>query len=135
MSRDSDLGWAAGIIDGEGCILLNIYRAGNDCYVLRVIVTNTDVSMLHRLKEIFGLGNIIPRPSNNPKHKMRWYWEVSSKKAEQVLTLVEPYLVSKRKQAQLGLLSRTYMGKHGVNKPNPNKEELAWLRRQLQELK
>ena len=50
MSRESDLAWAAGIVDGEGCISLHTVKAKHGpCYVLRLSVTNTSLLMLHRL--------------------------------------------------------------------------------------
>ncbi len=140
MWRETDLAWAAGIIDGEGCILLNIAHTNTGtAYVLRVIVSNTSILMLNRLKEIFGVGNVIPRwkdQSKRPKNaRMAWYYEASTKKAEYVLNLVLPYLVNKKPEAEIGLLSRKYIGVHGRNTENPNTEQLLWLRGRLSELK
>lgn len=137
MSRDADLGWAAGVIDGEGCIsLYPIMTKTGKSWVLRVNVTNTDSRMLVRLQEIFGLGTIhgsSARP--NPNHKPVFHWQACSKKAERVLRLVLPHLIVKREQAEMGLQSRGLMGKHGRNTENPNIEQLAWLKTQLSDLK
>ncbi len=140
MSRETDLAWAAGIIDGEGCILLNIAHTHTGiAYVLRLVVANTSILMLNRLKEIFGEGNIIQKwkdDSKRPKNaRPAWYYEASTKKAEHVLTLVLPYLVNKKPEAEIGLLSRKYIGVHGRNTENPNTEQLLWLRGRLSELK
>ena len=130
------LSWAAGIIDGEGCISLHTVRTskGGRCYVLRVTVANTSILMLNRLVNIFGMGNIIPQ-KRAARYKPSWNWQVCSKKAEAVLTLVEPYLVNKREEARVGLLSRKHMQVHGANRDNPNVEHLAWLKTQLSTLK
>ena len=133
MRRETDLAWAAGIIDGEGCIGLHLVTTNTGkCYVLRITVVNTDIRMLEELKRIFGIGSIAARGRGKPHWKDQWYWLVCSKKAEEVLREVEPYLVSKRDQAEIALLSRRYMGRHGVNKENPNQEQLANLKERLQ---
>src|SRR5260221_2107931 len=104
--RSHQLAWAAGIVDGEGCIFIG---AGVSLRV-RVGVTNTDIRMIERLKELFG-GNAAYRRRNdrNPNHKNIWDWEVAAKKAEACLKEVLPYLVCKRDQAELALLARSYV--------------------------
>mgnify|MGYP001614940131 CR=1 FL=1 len=69
------------------------------------------------------------------RYKPQWNWQVCSKKAEAALEQLLPYLVNKREEARVGLLSRRLMGQHGVNTANPNGEELAWLKTQLSQLK
>ena len=90
--------------------------------------------MLEHLKQIIGLGTIHSQMRRNPKYKPCWNWLVCSKKAEEALKLIQPYLIGKREQAELGLLSRKYMGKHGANKPNPNQSQLADIRVQLKDM-
>ena len=137
MSRESDLGWAAGIIDGEGCIQL--YRTTGTRgvgWVLRVMVNNTSLVMLNRLQEVFGDGTIRPhRIPTNPRHRPTWSWSVAAKKAETALRLIEPYLVNKREEARVGLHSRSLIRQHGINTANPNDEQLRWLKGQLSTLK
>ena len=46
MSRETDLAWAAGIIDGEGHIGLYLSHTNTgDCYVLKLVVVNTNLSI------------------------------------------------------------------------------------------
>lgn len=136
MVRDTDLAWAAGIVDGEGCILIyEAHTKTGDTWVLRLIVTNTDMRMLDRLRVIFNCGNIAIQRRRDSRHKTAWRWEVSAKKAEQVLSLIKPYLVNKRDQAEVGLLSRSLMMRHGYNAENPNAEQIGWLKKQLSDLK
>ena len=52
-----------------------------------------------------------------------------------VIRSVLPYLVGKREEAELGLLSRQYMQPVGTSSENPNAEQLAWLKRELSSLK
>ena len=141
MITETDLAWAAGIIDGEGCILLGRWKARNrpgSTYRLSVLVTNTSFMMLHRLREIFGVGFITPRRAALKHHKPQWSWHVSCSEAELVLRAVEPYIVAKRDETRLGILSRQYiLGRNTAAKRggNPHGEKLEWLKRQLSSLK
>ena len=130
MSKETDLAWAAGFIDGEGCIIL--YQ-GKPTYVLKLTVTNTDLRSLERLKEIFGVGTISIRQRSGQRRPC-WNYYLAARKAEQALRQVEPYLFTKKVQCQIGLLSRKYIGKLGVNKPNDHMTELHELKAQLHEL-
>ena len=134
--HDTDLAWTAGIVDGEGCISLHTVTTskGNQCYVLRLDVTNTNLLMLNRLQELFG-GNIIAGQRVAEHHKDVWHWQVASKNAERVLSQIESYLVNKREECKVGLLSRTLMQKQGSNKVNPHTQKLMWLKNQLSTLK
>ena len=130
------LAWAAGIIDGEGCIL--IYQAHThtgEAWVLRLMVVNTSLLMLKRLKHIFGVGTIHPRKRHSSKHQPVWHWEVSTRKAEYVLRLVLPYLVNKKREARLGLSSRRFIRTLGINTPNPHVHRFPEIKQQLSALK
>ncbi len=135
MSRETDLAWAAGIVDGEGYIgtYLAHTRTGS-CYVLKLTVVNTDIRMLERFKLIFGVGSISSKKVYASNHKPRWDYYVSSKKAQQVLELIQPYLVAKADQAELALLSRKYIRQHGINTANLEMDAQADISRQLKAL-
>lgn len=133
--KETDLAWAAGIIDGEGCVsLYPVTTRTGKSWVLRVCVSNTNPLICERLKEVFGDGNVYGRQPKNKRHKHVFHYEACSKKAERVLNAVLPYLVAKREQAKVGLASRKLIGVHGRNTKNPNVEELKWLKRQLHDL-
>ena len=104
------LAWAAGIVDGEGCIFIKEGRSLRMC----VSVENTDVRMLDALKEMFG-GSLNRR--NGPSKRNRrpiWAWEVSAIKAERCLKAIYPWLVCKKEQADIALLARRYANKRGA---------------------
>lgn len=135
MSRETDLAWAAGIIDGEGHIGLYLSRTNTgNCYVLKVAVVNTNLKMLERLKSIFNGGSINVRIKKQSHHKQQWCYYACSKKAERVLQSVLPYLVAKSDQAELGLLSRKYIRQHGINTMNPEMEKQSEISARLKEL-
>lgn len=101
----------------------------NPTYVLNVVVANTDPVMLTRLVEIFETGRIYPRAYSNPRNRPSWAWKVCSKQAERVLRIMLPYLVTKRPQAEVALLSRSLMSRGFMKN-----EELATLERMAQDI-
>lgn len=106
--RDTDLAWTAGIVDGEGCIDIRKMRpTGNPKrpygkYICALRVSNTDVRMVMRLKELFG-GNVqgprLLRLSTKPAYE----WILVGGKATNAIRAICPFLVVKREQAELYL--------------------------------
>lgn len=97
------LAYAAGLIDGEGCI--GIYRnSHNGNYQLRIAVEMVESSGLQELHSLFGgrwyfkTGTEVRRP--------RCSWMVFNSAAEAALRLILPYLRVKRPQAELGLSTK-----------------------------
>ena len=134
--RVRDLAWAAGIIDGEGCITLYKSRTNTGtAYVMKMTVTNTSMSMLQRLQTLFACGYIGYKCRYSLRHKPCAIWEVTTKNAEQVLRLIQPYLFVKAEECQLALLSRTLINPHGSNKRNENRVALDRLLLRMKELK
>ena len=133
--------WAAGIIDGEGCIYLRRKRGKRcDWWELFVEVTNTDIKMLNKLRGIFG--GCISRHHRarhevaaHPHWKTAWRWKTTRIQAEHVIQLVYPWLVTKRDQADVALLSRKYRGRGGRGYVLPDGDALRWCYERLRELK
>ena len=99
------LAYTAGIVDGEGCILIGMKSQGkNKSPRLTMIVTivNTNEWLIQWIKMQFG-GNIRNRWPTNPRAKMIWIWRIESKKAMEFLKLILPYLQIKRPQAELAI--------------------------------
>lgn len=92
--------WLAGFIDGEGCI--RITRRGNS-YALLLFVANTHTASLERIKEITGVGNILRRRMQSPRHKEVGGWVVSAEGAETVLRQTIAFMVTKQPQALLAI--------------------------------
>ncbi len=109
VPTDLDKAWAAGIIDGEGSILVVPQPAysSRQNWRLEVAVTNSDLRMLFRLKERWGGGKIHEhnRRKERPVHwKPTWDWRLGGRSCAPFLTDILPYLVCKREQAEIGLL-------------------------------
>ena len=99
----ADLAWAAGVVDGEGCIHIATTRdrrvAGTYVrYDLRVSVANIDPRMCLRLRDLFGGGlTAYSRARGRPY----LVWAVSGARAVQILHELYPFLVCKQDQAEV----------------------------------
>lgn len=136
MAEPVDYAWAAGIIDGEGCIRLARDHAPNGRlrHNLRVDVGSTTPEILTRLKEIFGVGSIHPHTKpRSPRHRPAWLWRVHTAQAEVILRAMLPYLVAKRNQAEAALLARSLVTRGP--KANTNAARLAEIYDSMTEMK
>lgn len=111
--RVSEKAYAAGIIDGEGCITGN--RSG-----LRVVVSTTTVEMVEWLEERFG--GAICTMRKQPPRRDQWQWSIYGRNASRFLDTILPYLVVKRDQAELGILLDN-CSTRGRNRWNPLTDE------------
>lgn len=100
-----ELAWAAGIVDGEGCIYIrrNISPVGTENYALAVKVVMTHEATVRRIHRIFNLGSVGLTHRASPNHKQAWTWKAMSRQAERVLTSILPWLYTKQDQADIAL--------------------------------
>lgn len=127
--------WAAGIIDGEGCISI---RKCGPYYALSVVVGQsgkTVPTILKRLKTLYGgsIGNAMldARGGRQPK----WHWQVVARTAETFLRAIQPHLVGKKTQAGLAIKYRELVGKPGFRTSERNRKAVAALHLQLRSMK
>ena len=119
MSDKTKWSYLAGLLDGEGHIIIRRSKTKNKRYrkdgsfgvshgvhyISTVGITNTNEKMMQWLKEHFG-GNYYCKRSNEkqPTWKIAYDWYISNNKGKELLLLgVLPYLVIKRQQAILAL--------------------------------
>ncbi len=91
----NELGWLAGIIDGEGCIMV---KPRHNTRLVRVIITNTDVGIISEVERLIGLMDIrcakIKRPLV-PNRKQAFTIEVYRQaEATHLLRTVKEYIKS-----------------------------------------
>ena len=145
------LAWLAGIIDGEGAITywLDAHYQRKDGKTnksvrARVAIGNTNHSLIDEIMQIaneIGVSHhlIFQSRRSNPRSKPCWYVYFSgAKRVRGVLNSVLPFLISKRKQADLILAvldhrSSTRRGRH-KNAGQILLKDDAWLSGQLAEL-
>ena len=109
MSK-TDLAYTAGIIDGEGCIMISRVRSQRSrsgyIYGLTVAVNSTDEWLPQWLKFSFG-GSITFREPHRKNESPLWMWALRSRQASDFLKLTLPYLHLKKPQAELAIKFQT----------------------------
>jgi hypothetical protein len=93
-----DLAYAAGIIDGEGCISI-CQRANRLTYRATVVVQMCDPQAIEFLHKTFGGSLNFQRVQRQPNHRPCHAWGVAAKEASYVCRLLLPFLRVKRQQA------------------------------------
>lgn len=144
VPSETDLAWAAGIIDGEGCIMLCFNGAGPNYgkyHQVRLVVTNTNAPMIRRLRVLFG-GNLSKCKKAKETYRQKVQWTVSGKLAGECLRSVLPYMVSKQPEARLAIQGAElirpggfYRSKAGVGTYEEVSRTRAKLREDIQRLK
>ena len=100
---ETDLAWAAGFVDGEGCISTPVRRRDRNRrdYSLSLYVGQVDPRPLQRLQGYFG-GTVVSRASWG-RGRPIFMWRVSGTTAEAALRTLLPHLMVKAEQARLAL--------------------------------
>lgn len=89
--EQTKLAYAAGILDGEGSILLSKERAASRFRYPRVTVASTSIEILEAMYNLFG-GCICTHKTYQKHHKKNWSWRADNTAAIEVLKLLLPYL-------------------------------------------
>lgn len=100
-----ELGWIAGIIDGEGCI--SVKGRGNrgnrvTHSSLSVTVVSVDKIIVKKLKQIIG-GNYIFKKHVQENRKDFYRWEITCKSAWQMLEQIVSFLTCKKERAKIAI--------------------------------
>jgi hypothetical protein len=93
--------YVAGIIDGEGAITL--YRSPNGYFQFRVSVSNTNKELLDRIRADFGGLEVRAMGNTNPHARTSYQWSINGRDCIPILEETLPFLIVKRKHAELGL--------------------------------
>jgi hypothetical protein len=107
QATEAQKGWLAGIIDGEGCLSMRVYRRKNGYWRSSVFlkVDNTNKEIIDCVGHIFSLMNIphyICERGRTTSHKPVYQIIVQGlKRCGNALPKIHPYLIGKRKQAEL----------------------------------
>ncbi len=93
--RLTELAWAGGLIDGEGCVTIS---SGS----VRLDVQSTSRSTIQKLFDLFGGSCIVEsRRTKMGRPVFRWY--LNGKKAKNILRKLSHYMVEKKRQAELAV--------------------------------
>jgi len=89
--------YLAGLIDGRG--RFGFYGTGSTP-VPFIEVKMTSIEIVTLLHRSFG-GSLMECKKVSPNHKSRWHWHIQSRKALAATKMVYPFLLVKRKGAEL----------------------------------
>lgn len=106
MLSDTQAAWVAALIDGEGCISIwKERRKGNKSgfrYCGAMCIVNTNRHLLETVAKVLpGVVYLKDKRQNNPRHKPLFSLHVLARNVGPVLRAVAPFLVIKRRQAEL----------------------------------
>jgi len=91
--------YAAGIIDGEGSFFLG--PAGRDRHVaMNLQVVNTNADVIRWLQRTFG-GGMSQARARSPRCKIPFHWMLTSRGVRKILPAMLPYLIVKRRHAEI----------------------------------
>jgi len=105
--KPTDLAYIAGIIDGEGCITINVtkndsFRSRSIQHILKVIVRMVEEEAIIFLRNKFGGSISIQKPSKG-RIRFVYQWTLCGKYASSFLAKILPYLKVKANQAKVGI--------------------------------
>lgn len=102
--KKTDLAYAAGIVDGEGCIGIRrkVQQGRFLSYDMRVSVGMANEWLPKWLRFAFG-GSLTYYKSKQKNRQDQWAWRITSNQALGFLKLILPYLTIKRPEAELAI--------------------------------
>lgn len=130
------LAYMAGIIDGEGCISISASfdkkKSKSWSYTPKVQINNCDTRMLDWIAERFG-SHHAPMGDRDIREGRGWRvchtWSLHSQNAGRLLLAVLPYLVCKRRQAEIVI----EMTSHDIRPGRPQSPEIQERRAALKQ--
>lgn len=101
MLTEVQAAYLAGLVDGEGSIMLNP-RAGGSI-TSRVVISNTHRGVLDWVAETTGIGNVQAHRPQDARHRAGWMWVTNGDGALSLLEQIRPYMIIKTEQADLAV--------------------------------
>ena len=119
MNETERWAWLGGLIDGEGSFYAYLWRLPKNKtgYSMKTIfnVSNTNMSLLSEVMRITGCGRLDKQhhAGGNGNRKPAWLVQFGRQEILQIVPRLLPYLVGKRKQAEILLeMARRMPGRH-----------------------
>lgn len=101
LTRAQWLAWAAGFVDGEGCIHIQ-YRKPSRTHYLKLTVPQLNPAPLHILQSLFG-GSVRPKSGRETQYRRLWIWEAAAKQAHDAIVEMRPFFVVKADEADVAV--------------------------------
>jgi hypothetical protein len=123
---DLTLAYVAGLVDGEGSIVIGCSHRANRLpnHWLQVGITNIDKELIDWLLNTFG-GHLSDY-SHRPRHC--WVWRVMGNEAKQFLQSILPYLRIKKKQAEIAIAFQDHSAQYSLKSNKERVNELLEIR-------
>ena len=102
----SDAAYAAGLIDGEGSVLLT-RLSGGEYRAPVVSMPSTTRELTDYMHATFG-GHVVFRKARRPRWSDAWVWNIRSNACLTFLDIIFPYMRENRKRARAELLLTEY---------------------------
>ena len=121
MRTEAERAYLAGLIDGEGCFTIStgVGRNQRVYHLLVVSITNCDRVLLEWVQGRWGgTISVSTRAGKGERQRQCYQLKFASKAVDALIPQILPYLVSKRRQAEIGLAFRRTVG--GVRAENGN---------------
>ena len=139
--KDTDWAYAAGFVDGEGCIAIVRTLRARFYYTVQVVVSNRDRGVLEWFRDNWG-GWIVSAsgPGRGVKAQSAWNWRCpTGQSAKPFLEGIAEHLKVKKRQNENALAmialsrrSRRTLGPHPLPKTWLDEQEaLYWTQREL----
>lgn len=139
--KQTEIAYLAGIIDGEGSIYIGNFSCNPisklPYYQTNIQVTNTDKNLIDWLYNTFG-GLVNKKTKQQmPKNsrKQAYTWTATGERLTHLCEIIMPYLICKKRQAEIMLKMRATYTKNGAPKGQqgvPNlPDEVRILRQSL----
>jgi hypothetical protein len=99
VATAEEIAWAAGLFEGEGCI--SHLQRGGGFFDVQVAVVMTDEEVVRRFDTIVNRGRVYGPyhpPSSGARRKPFWRWVAQGDVAQDVLELLGPWLMSRRRK-------------------------------------
>lgn len=140
---DIELGWLAGIIDGEGCLHIRRerpkvvdggQRSATYAFVIKVTMCHRET--IERIKDLVGVGHINQTTNASGRVHNAWSWVAMSHEAKKVLDQIAPFLFTKQGEARVALeFMALPTGRHGqkhvMKELTEQRDGLYWKMRML----
>lgn len=105
----TELAWAAGLVDGEGCLHISYTPPGkmrgtiNAVHSLYLKVAMTDKKTIYHLWHLFGLGSVQLQCSKKKNHGIAYSWLCCAQEAATAIRAIRPYLITKAEEADVAI--------------------------------
>lgn len=109
----SDIAWAAGLFEGEGCVTLHkssrIGKHGQEYFYPWLAMKMTDEDVIRRFAAVLGGSVTGPCKQKNPNHKPYWNWKLTKiEEVQATLRSLWPYLGGRRRAKAAEVLAMYY---------------------------